>query len=74
MRTDLLTSNHSSVGHDAARAFATGCFKEHKTHDIRGLSDDELRVRLFHYGISRPPTHILFALGSRTLEEVLRRT
>ncbi|KAF5321705.1 hypothetical protein D9619_001068 [Psilocybe cf. subviscida] len=36
-------SYHHFVGTDAARAFATGCFKEHKTHDIRGLNDDELR-------------------------------
>jgi hypothetical protein len=34
------------AGRDAARAFTTGCFKEHLTHDIRGLSDKELKVCL----------------------------
>jgi len=33
--------NHFA-GIDAARAFGTGCMKEHRTHDIRGLSDSEL--------------------------------
>jgi hypothetical protein len=28
---------------DAARAFGTGCFKEHRTHDLRGLSESELQ-------------------------------
>jgi len=32
------------AGVDAARSFATGCFATHRTHDLRGLSDDELRV------------------------------
>lgn len=36
---------HSRAGKDAARAFATGCFKEHQTHDIRELDEDEIRVR-----------------------------
>jgi hypothetical protein len=40
------------AGKDAARAFATGCFKEHQTHDIRDLDEDELRVR-------NPPTCLL---------------
>ncbi|GJJ07714.1 hypothetical protein Clacol_001919 [Clathrus columnatus] len=31
------------AGKDAARAFATGCFKEHQTHDLRGLDEDEQR-------------------------------
>ena len=41
-------------GKDAARAFATGCFKEHQTHDIRGLDEDELQVRgcSFTYSVS----------------------
>ncbi|KAF8529278.1 cytochrome b5 [Hysterangium stoloniferum] len=29
------------AGKDAARAFATGCFKEHRTHDLRGLNEKE---------------------------------
>jgi hypothetical protein len=32
------------AGVDAARSFATGCFATHRTHDLRGLSEDELRV------------------------------
>ncbi|KAN0131239.1 cytochrome b5 [Lactarius tabidus] len=31
------------TGIDAARAFGTGCFKEHRTYDLRGLSDSELQ-------------------------------
>lgn len=30
------------AGVDAARAFGTGCFKEHRTHDLRGLSESEI--------------------------------
>jgi hypothetical protein len=29
---------------DAARAFGTGCFKDHRTHDLRGLSEGEIHV------------------------------
>lgn len=29
---------------DAARSFGTGCFKEHRTHDLRGLSESEIHV------------------------------
>ncbi|KAJ8523446.1 hypothetical protein ONZ45_g89 [Pleurotus djamor] len=36
-------SYHLFAGVDAARAFATGCFKEHRTYDIRGLSERELQ-------------------------------
>ncbi|KAF5357579.1 hypothetical protein D9758_007457 [Tetrapyrgos nigripes] len=35
-------SYHILTGVDAARAFATGCFKDHRTHDLRGLSNKEL--------------------------------
>ena len=35
-------SYHHFVGLDAARAFGTGCFATHKTHDLRGLTDKEL--------------------------------
>ncbi|KZT74503.1 cytochrome b5 [Daedalea quercina L-15889] len=34
---------HQFAGKDAARAFGTGCFSTHLTHDLRGLSDDELK-------------------------------
>jgi hypothetical protein len=35
------------AGVDAARAFGTGCFKEHRTHDLRGLSESEIQVKRF---------------------------
>ncbi|KAI6151730.1 cytochrome b5 [Pisolithus tinctorius] len=31
------------AGVDAARSFATGCFATHRTHDLRGLSEEELQ-------------------------------
>lgn len=37
-------SFNCSVGIDAARAFGTGCFATHRTHDLRGLSEAELAV------------------------------
>ncbi|KAF8897171.1 cytochrome b5-like heme/steroid binding domain-containing protein [Infundibulicybe gibba] len=36
-------SYHIMAGVDAARAFGTGCFKQHRTHDTRGMSESELR-------------------------------
>ncbi|KIK67970.1 hypothetical protein GYMLUDRAFT_36773 [Collybiopsis luxurians FD-317 M1] len=36
-------SYHHFAGIDAARAFGTGCFQTHKTHDLRGLSEQELQ-------------------------------
>lgn len=38
------TCRHDRAGVDAARAFGTGCFKEHRTHDLRGLSESEINV------------------------------
>ncbi|KAH9482454.1 Neuferricin [Psilocybe cubensis] len=35
-------SYHHFVGIDAARAFGTGCFQTHRTHDTRGMSEKEL--------------------------------
>jgi len=35
-------SYHILAGVDAARAFGTGCFKTHRTHDTRGMSESEL--------------------------------
>ncbi|BGO93998.1 hypothetical protein NBRC10512_003630 [Rhodotorula toruloides] len=32
------------AGRDAARAFVTGCFKTHLTHDLRGLSEGDLEI------------------------------
>ncbi|KAM0751260.1 cytochrome b5 [Meredithblackwellia eburnea MCA 4105] len=34
------------AGKDAARAFVTGCFKTHLTHDIRGFTDKDMRSLL----------------------------
>ncbi|KAH7930041.1 cytochrome b5 [Leucogyrophana mollusca] len=36
-------SYHHMAGVDAARSFGTGCFATHRTHDLRGLSESELR-------------------------------
>ncbi|WVO20671.1 uncharacterized protein IAS62_001970 [Cryptococcus decagattii] len=35
-------SYNMMAGRDASRAFTTGCFETHLTHDIRGLSTEEL--------------------------------
>jgi len=35
---------HMMAGVDAARSFATGCFREHRTHDLRGLTESELEA------------------------------
>ncbi|KAI0921983.1 hypothetical protein AcW1_004184 [Taiwanofungus camphoratus] len=34
---------HMLAGKDAARAYGTGCFSTHLTHDVRGLSEQELK-------------------------------
>lgn len=59
------------AGKDASRAYTTGCFKTHLTHDLRGLSDDQLEVSLREKGGGRrsrgsllntfasPPLHLL---------------
>ncbi|KAH9943005.1 cytochrome b5 [Epithele typhae] len=36
-------SYHLMAGTDAARAYGTGCFKTHRTHDLRGLTESEMR-------------------------------
>jgi len=63
----LLTHTKYSTGRDAARAYATGCFQTHLTHDIRGLDDTELRVspRLVpsssdtsFFSSTKPPPHV----------------
>jgi len=36
-------SYHHMAGVDAARSFATGCFATHRTHDLRGLTESELK-------------------------------
>lgn len=42
---------HAFAGRDASRAFVTGCFETHRTHDLRGLSMEELVVRVRVVGI-----------------------
>jgi hypothetical protein len=32
------------AGRDASRAYVTGCFETHLTHDVRGLTIQELQV------------------------------
>jgi predicted heme/steroid binding protein len=41
-------SYHMMAGVDAARSFATGCFATHRTHDVRGLNEQE-RAGLDHW-------------------------
>ncbi|PBK73043.1 cytochrome b5 [Armillaria solidipes] len=36
-------SYHHFAGVDGARAFGTGCFQTHRTHDLRGLTESELK-------------------------------
>ncbi|GAA5804485.1 cytochrome b5-like heme/steroid binding domain-containing protein [Helicostylum pulchrum] len=36
-------SYHHFAGRDAARAYITGCFEDHLTHDVRGLTPDQLK-------------------------------
>ncbi|KAI8881053.1 cytochrome b5 [Backusella circina FSU 941] len=36
-------SYHHFAGKDAARAYVTGCFEDHLTHDMRGLSYDQIK-------------------------------
>lgn len=36
---------HNFAGVDAARAFATACTNGHRTHDLRGLTEKQLKVR-----------------------------
>lgn len=36
-------SYHFFAGRDAARAYTTGCFETHLTHDLRGLSPDQIK-------------------------------
>lgn len=57
----------TSAGADGARAFGTGCFKEHLTYDIRGLSDSELKVCVMPSG----SFICLQCLELGTLEDVL---
>lgn len=71
----------SRAGVDAARAFGTGCFKDHRTHDLRGLSESELQARHVYAPSLKPNPltfifillFLLFDAGRRTLEKVLQR-
>lgn len=36
-------SYHFFAGRDASRAYVTGCFETHLTHDLRGLSVEEVQ-------------------------------
>jgi hypothetical protein len=48
------------AGRDASRSFVTGCFQTHLTHDLRGLTDDQLKVRKSscHLHQSKPYTNL----------------
>ncbi|KAI8799353.1 cytochrome b5-like heme/steroid binding domain-containing protein [Cladochytrium replicatum] len=34
---------HFFAGRDASRAFVTGCFQTHLTHDVRGFTDGQIK-------------------------------
>ena len=40
----LFTCTDERLGADASRAFVTGCFKTHLTHDIRGLDEKGMQT------------------------------
>lgn len=40
----LTLADTGRAGKDASRSFITGCFREHQTHDLRGLSANDLQV------------------------------
>ncbi|KAJ3353859.1 hypothetical protein HDU83_006351, partial [Entophlyctis luteolus] len=37
------------AGVDATRAYITGCFQTHLTHDLRGLTEEQLKTDLSHW-------------------------
>jgi hypothetical protein len=41
-------------GVDASRSYSTGCFETHLTHDIRGLSEKQVKVRSCLFSPSKP--------------------
>lgn len=53
---------HFFAGRDASRAYVTGCFSNHLTHDLRGLDQDELSVSLEICSLSLLPFIIDFSL------------
>ncbi len=46
-RDSVLILENFRAGRDAARAFGTGCFATHRTHDLRGLTERESSVRKY---------------------------
>lgn len=67
-------SQQCSVGVDAARAFGTGCFATHRTHDLRGLTEAEIEVRsivaVSFSPLSEPPCFVFsreFDIGNNSM-------
>ncbi|KAI8575024.1 hypothetical protein K450DRAFT_263724 [Umbelopsis ramanniana AG] len=56
-------SYHFFAGRDAARAYATGCFKEHLTHDLRGLGENQLKS-IEHWKTFYNNHHNYFKIGT----------
>ncbi|KAI9286163.1 cytochrome b5-like heme/steroid binding domain-containing protein [Umbelopsis sp. AD052] len=56
-------SYHFFAGRDAARAYATGCFKEHLTHDLRGLGEHQLKS-IEHWKKFYDNHHNYFKIGT----------
>ncbi|KAI8967724.1 cytochrome b5-like heme/steroid binding domain-containing protein, partial [Mycotypha africana] len=55
-------SYHHFAGKDAARAYVTGCFKEHLTHDIRGFNEQQ-RKALNHWKSFYENHHTYYKIG-----------
>ncbi|CAO1629401.1 unnamed protein product [Parajaminaea phylloscopi] len=57
------------AGKDASRAFVTGCFKTHLTHDLRGLSDGDVQqVRQWNSFFEESPKY--FKVGTLRLPRI----
>lgn len=64
--------NFVSAGVDAARAFGTGCFQTHRTHDTRGMSESESKVKIVSC-LAFPDSHQCFRAlltGSSTMQNM----
>lgn len=50
---------HFFAGRDASRAYVTGCFSTHLTHDVRGFGDKELKALdgWHHFYATHPKYH-----------------
>lgn len=59
---------HFFAGRDASRAYVTGCFSSHLTHDLRGLDQDSLTVSI------KNPQILLFSFDASEVLDLISRT